>query len=356
MQYGIPASVLASLLLTGCSLLPDWSAQNSSASQAQSVTELKVPAGLSVAKKPSQYDIPAVPNAPVSDAELKSPMQVLALATNSRVEEEEKEARIWFERSEFTGELLPYLQKSIQTFATEKNIDIKQKDDQGLVFESGWVTRSEEEGWWWWKQMVEKEQSRFLLVLEPKSHGRSIGVRSQLLEHRYLDDESRQLTPIAQKREEVYFLNRYIDQVATIELAQIKLKKSQLAKVNLTTGFDADGNAVMLTSQNIDQTWSQLEMLFEQNGFAVTDLNRTSYTYYLSYKQPETGFWDSLWGAEEAMQLPLAEADYQLVLKKHELGTALSWRDSEGKVLSAELVNSLHQALLPMIKKAGLEL
>ncbi|WP_337840313.1 outer membrane protein assembly factor BamC [Rheinheimera sp.] len=356
MQYGIPASLLASLLLTGCSLMPDWSAQNTTASQAQAVSDLKVPDGLSPAKKPSQYDIPPAPNAPVSEAELKSPMQVLALATNSRVEEEEKEARVWFERSEFTGELLPYLQQSIRTFGAEKNIEITQKDDQGLVFETGWVTRTEEEGWWWWKQMVDKEQSRFLLILDPKSHGRSIGVRSQLLEHRYLNDESRQLTPIAQKREEVYFLNRYIDQVATIELEQIKRKKAQLVKVNLTTGFDAEGNAVMLTSQNLDQTWLQLEVLFEQNGFTVTDLNRTSYTYYLSYKQPETGFWDSLWGAEEATQLPLSEGDYQLVLKKHELGTSLSWRDSEGKVLSAELVNSLHQALLPMIQKAGLEL
>lgn len=354
MQYWIPASLVASLFISGCSLFPDDVVEQAPA-EAKPVAELKVPAGLSAAKRPAQFDIPAAPNAPVTEVELKSPMQVLALATNSRVEEEEKEARIWFERSEFTGELLPYLRKNVQDFGAEKQIEITQKDQDALVFETGWVSRFEEEGFWLWKDMVEKEQSRFLVVLEPKTHGRSVGVRVQLLEHRFIDNNAK-LSAIAQKREEVYFLNRLVDKVATVELAQIKLKKAQSRQITLTTGFDAEGNAAMLTGQPIDLAWSQLELMFEQNGFLVNDLDRTKYIFFLSYQQPDSGFWDSLWGTENSVVVPLAAGDYQLVLSKAEVGTRLSWRDSSGKVLTAEQITALHQALVQIIRKDNIEL
>jgi outer membrane protein assembly factor BamC len=354
-QYWIPASVIASLFISGCSLFPQVFPEQATAAQSRAVAELKVPAGLNSPKKPAQFDIPAAPNAPVTEVELKSPMQVLALATNSRVEEEEKEARIWFERSEFTGALLPYLQNNIQSFGTDKNISITQKDQQGLAFETGWVSRFEEEGFWLWKELVEKEQSRFLVTLEPKPHGRAVGMRVQLLEHRYIDNDKK-LSAIAQKREEVYFLNRLVDKVATVELAQIKQKKAQSRAVTLTTGFDDEGNAVMLTGQTLDQAWAQLELLFEPNGFVVNDLNRTDYIYYLTYEKPDTGFWDSLWGDEEQIELALESGDYQLALKKSVVGTSLQWRDSTGKALSPAQVTALYEGLVQLIKKDNIEL
>jgi outer membrane protein assembly factor BamC len=353
-QYWIPASLIASLFISGCSLFPEDVVEQSPV-ETKPLAELKVPAGLVAAKKPAQFDIPPAPNAPVTEVELKSPMQVLALATNSRVEEEEKEARIWFERSEFTGELLPYLKTNVLDFGKEKQIEITQKDQQGLVFETGWVSRFEEEGFWLWKDMVEKEQSRFLVVFEPKTHGRTVGLRVQLLEHRYIDKDTK-LSAIAQRREEVYFLNRLVDKVATVELAQIKQKKAQSRQITLTTGFDAEGNAAMITGQPIDAAWPQLELLFEQNGFVVNDLDRTKYTFFLTYQEPEAGFWDSLWGGEETIQVPLTPGDYQLVLTKSEVGTNLSWRDSAGKILSAEQISSLHQTLVQIIKRDSIEL
>lgn len=354
MQYWIPASLVASLFISGCSLFPDAVAEQGVA-EAKPVAELKVPAGLTAAKKPTQFDIPPAANVPVTEVELKSPMQVLALATNSRVEEEDKEARIWFERSEFTGELLPYLKKNVLDFGKEKQIEITQKDKDALVFETGWVSRFEEEGFWFWKSMVEKEQSRFLIVFEPKPHRRTVGVRVQLLEHRFIENDTK-LSAIAQKREEVYFLNRLIDKVATVELAQIKQKKAQLRQVTLTTGFDAEGNATMITGQSLDTAWSQLELMFEQNGFVVTDLDRTNSTFFLTYKKPETGFWDSLWSDDAVIAVPLTDGDYQLVLAKADIGTSLSWRDSAGKSLTADQVNALHQALVQIIKKENIEL
>jgi outer membrane protein assembly factor BamC len=353
-QYWIPASLVASLFISGCSLMPDLFTEQTKA-EAKPVTELKTPAGLAPAKRPAQFDIPPAPNAPQTEVELKSPMQVLALATNSRVEEEEKEARIWFERTEFTGDLLPYLQQNVKDFGNEKQIEITQKDQQGLQYETGWISRFEEEGFWFWKTQVEKEQSRFLIQFEPKPHGRTVALRVQLLDHRFTG-EQRQLSAIAQKREEVYFLNRLIDKVATVELAQIKKKKEQSRQITLTTGFDEQGNAAMLTGQPIDNAWAQLEQLFEQNGFTVNDLNRTSYTFFLSYKKPETGFWDSLWSSDKVIELPIAQGDYQLVLSKTDLGTTLSWRDSTGAILPAVKVNELHQALVEILKKNNIEL
>lgn len=353
MHYWIPGTVFATLLLSGCSL---WTApETTKAPAAPTVKELAVPTGLKAPRTPAQYDIPAKVASGVRGeaVELRAPMQVLAVATNARVEEDDKEVRVFFERNEFTGDLLPFLTSNITDFFTEQQIELNKTS--ATSWQSGWVSEYEETGWWWWKGESLTQQSRFKVEFEPRIHGRTVAVKVQLTEHKYADSDAR-ITPIAQRREEVHFLNRLIDKVATVELARIQEAKAKQPDVLLTRATNDKNEAVLLTTQPLEVAWTQLELLFEHLSLEVTDLNRTDYVYYVSYRKPEAGFWDALWGGEEQPVLPIAEGEYQLALSKTDKGTAIKWRDKEGNTLDQATIDAIYEVFVAAIRKSKVEL
>ncbi len=352
MHYWIPGAVAATLLLSGCSL---WPAAEKAAVDEQRIAELKIPAGLKAPKKPAQYDLPAKVAAGVTpeQLDLRAPMQVLAVATNARVEEEEKEARVWFERSEFTGDLMPYLQTNINSYFTKNTIEATQP--QAMQWQTGWVSSYQETGWWLWKGQELTQQSKFNVQLEPRSHGRTIAVQVKLLEHKYAD-ETQKLTPISQRREEVHFLNRIIDHIASVELAAIREAKAKLPDVLLTRAVNDKQEPVLLTTQPIDVAWSQLELLLEKVGLEVTDLNQSDYVYYVKYIKAEQGFWDSIWGDEDVPELPLTAGEYQLALSKTDKGTAIKIKDKDGKALDQTTLDAVYEVFAAAIRQGKLEL
>ncbi len=352
MHYWIPGAVAATLILSGCSL---WPAAEQKAVDEQRIAELQIPAGLKAPKKPAQYDLPATVAAGVTpdQLDLRAPIQVLAVATNARVEEEEREAKVWFERTEFTGDLMPFLQNNINGFFTKNNLKATHADQ--MNWQTDWVSEYQETGWWLWKGEELTQQSRFDVKLEPRSHGRTIAVQVHLLEHQYTDGQKK-LTPIAQRREEVHFLNRLIDHLATVELAAIREVKAKLPDVSLIRAVNDKQEAVMLTTQPIDVTWSQLELLFEQVGLEVADLNQSEYVYYLKYTKAERGFWDSIWGGEARPALPLTDGEYQMVLNKTDKGTSIKLRDKDGKAVDQATLDAVFDVFVAAIKEHKLEL
>ena len=352
MQQWVKGSVVASILLSGCSLMSTEQATDKTSES--EFTALKVPAGLDKPAAPGQFDIPPAKTPPVA-AEIRSPALVLATAASSRVDEGEKLARVWFDRNDFTGDLLPFLQQILRKQFTEQGIELTQTDTQGLSYTTGWITRSEEEGFWFWQSSEKTAQARFKLVFEPRPHGRSVSLTVSMLEHQYFSEQGR-LAGRAAQRQEVALLNQIIDRVGKEEIVIALANKSKVPDVSLEPGFDAAGNPVMLSSQSIDVVWSQLETVFDVLNFAVTDINRSVYTYYVSYEQPAQGFWGNLWGTEKPLLMPLAAGDYQWVLQRQGDGTALSLRDANGVVLAPQQVLDSYQPFVQAVQRAKVEL
>jgi len=352
-HYWISGSVLATLLLSGCSM---WTTpETTTTAEIKKVDELTIPKGLIAPKKPGQFDIPAVVAAgSLGDAvELKAPMQVLAVSTNARVEEDDKEVRVFFERNEFTGDLMPYLTTNLNNFFTQSNTVTTAAGDNS--WQTDWISQYEETGWWFWKSQELTQQSKFQVLLEPRVHGRTAALRVAMTQHKYSQPDQK-ITAIAQRREEVHFLNRMIDHLAMVELEKIRAAKANQPDVLLTRAVNEKDEAVLLTTQSIDVTWNQLELLFEQVSLTVTDLNRTEYVYYVNFTKPDAGFWGSIWGGEEQPELPIAEGEYQLHLSKTDKGTAIKWRDKDGTPLNQEQVYAIYDVFVAAIRKAKLEL
>lgn len=353
MQYWIPGTLVATVLLTGCSML--GFDETEKVVNETRIAELQIPQGLTAPRKPGQYDLPGqmAEGERGESLDLRPPVQILSLATNSSVDEDDKNVRVWFERSEFTGDLLPYLQTNIAAFMQDNQIAIESQ--QALELKTGWVNQYEETGFWFWKGQELTQQSQFVVTLEPKTHGRTVGVRVHLLSLKYQDPELK-LTPVAQRREEAHFLNRIIDHIATVELAAIRAAKAKLPDVQLTRVATSTGEPVLLTKQPIDTAWSQLEVLFETVSLEVTDLNRTEYRYFVKFTKPESGFWDGIWGSDTPEPLPLAEKEYQVQLSKSDQGTVIQLNDAEGKVLDAETMDAIYPILVEAIRLNKIEL
>lgn len=353
MHYWISGSVLATLLVSGCSM---WTTPETTKSvETKTINELAVPEGLTPPNKPGQFDIPpGVVSGAVGEAvELRAPMQVLAVSTNARVEEDDKEVRVFFERNEFTGDLMAHLKTNLTNFFALNDINVTEDGNNG--WQTDWVSQYEETGWWFWKSQELTQQTKFQVSLEPKVHGRTVGLHVTMLHHKYAQAEQ-SITTIAQRREEVHFLNRMIDHLATIEMDQIRAVKAKLPDVMLTRAINEKDEAILLTTQPIDVAWNQLELLFEQVSLTVTDLNRTEYVYYVNFAKPEAGFWGSIWGGDEKPVLPIAEGEYQLHLSKTDKGTAIKWRDKDGKPLNQEQVYAIYDVFVAAIRQAKLEL
>lgn len=351
MQHWVKSSLVASVLLSGCSLFSTQ--QPTQDESSKGVSSLKVPAGLAQPAQPAQFDIPDASTAQ-AETDTRSPALVLATASSSRVEEGDKLSRVWFDRNDYTGDLVPFLQQMLQAQFAEQGVTLD-ADDTGLVYTTGWISRSEEQGFWFWQSVQQTEQARFTIRIEPRPHGRSASMTVTMLEHQYFNEDAK-LVGRAAQRQEVALLNQIIDRIGKEEIIIAQANKAKAPDVALEPGMDANGNAALLSPQPIDVVWSQLEAVFTELNLEVTDMNRSAFTYYLNYTRQEPGLWSSIWGADEKPVLPVADGEYQLVLSRVAQQTAISLRDKDGAELTAETVLALHQPFVEAIRLARVEL
>ncbi|OEY71042.1 hypothetical protein BI198_10040 [Rheinheimera salexigens] len=331
-----------------------FASESSPDSNVTAVAELKVPTGLQQPAKPGQYDIPASKQTDTVISE-RSPALILATAASSRVEEGEKQAQVRFDRTDVTGDLVAFLQQMLQKQFAEQNVALTAVDDNNLVFTTDWISAYQEQGFWFWSSTSVVDRARYTVVLDPKPHGRSATLAVKMLEHEYFKPSAK-LSANDTHRQEISLLNSIIDRIGKEEIIITQLNRSKVPDVNLEPGLDKAGNAVLITPQTIDVTWSQLEILFEALNLTVTDKDRSKHTYFLRYEKANPSFWSSLWNSKKAPILPITEGEYQLVLAKHNTGTAMTLRDKDGEALSPETMLSLHQPFVEAIQMTKIEL
>lgn len=351
MHYLAKSSLALVFCLNGCSI---FSAEQQQDSNANMAAELKVPSGLQQPAKPGKFDIPANKTT-VSQVGDKPPVLVLATAASSRVEEGEKQARVRFDRTDVSGDLVEFLQRMIQTQFAEQNVALTAVDDKNLVFTTDWISAYQEEGFWLWSSNKLVDRARFTISLDPKQHGRSAHLSVKMLEHEYFNSKAK-LTANDSHREETALLNSLIDRISKEEIVLAQLNRNKVPEVNLEPGLDGAGNAIFITPQKIDVTWSQLETLFEVLNLEVTDRDRSKHTYFLRYTKAKPSFWSSLWNGKTVVELPLNEDEYQLVLAKYNTGTAITINDKAGKALNPEMLLDIYQPFVEAIKKTKVEL
>lgn len=351
MHYSATSCILASLLLSGCSMFSSPEVEQVSPGD----QVLKVPSHLMAPPQPAQYDIPVLDNNNVVEVDARAPGMVLTLSSSSRVDEGETRARVWFDRNDYSGDLVPFLQQTLTSHLEANDIGYTVDGDEPLVWLTDWISRYQQKGSWFWQSSERREQARYRITMEPRPHGRSASVLVEMVEHQYFQPDAKLLTT-AVKRKETVFLNDLIAAVGAIEFRQAQALRNRTVESNLKTGVDAQNQPALLSDQSLDVVWAQLDDLFAAVNLTVLDFNRSESTYYVRFEAPSRGMFSRMFGRNKMPVLPLQDDEYQVILGRVEQLTSISFRDKTGHPLTSDDVAALESPLLEAIEQSNLDI
>jgi outer membrane protein assembly factor BamC len=318
--------------------------------QQKEAIALKIPAGLD---KPKQVDTFFVSDeinheGPVGgDVDVRAPSLVLPIAASTRTESTSAEAKVWFDQVIDDEDLKSFILKALKGQLTTDNVELKQVDNEGLVFESDWYNKEVETGTWPFKSIAVSESIRYRYTLESKSHGRSVALVVELFEYLKTDKAggSKVIDIIDQQRAEMNMLNQIIAQVDF--QYRLKQQENRLLRANQTfvsLGENASGEPAYIVEIDIELFWSNLPLFFEDYGFSITDLNETTKIYYVDYVKPESSLWDSIWGGSlQVIDLP--NGKYQFQLEKIAEKSVVTLYDAEGTALSEATLEKIFKVM-----------
>lgn len=313
---------------------------------------LKIPTGLSKPKQADTYFVTDKINheGPVGkNVDVRAPSLVLPVAASTRAENTSSMAKVWFDQVLEGESLQSFIVNALKGQLASDNVELKQLDDSGLVFESDWYNKETESGNWLFSSIVSTESIKFRYTLESKSHGRSIALVVELIDYMKTDQAggSKRIDIIDQQRAEMHMLNEIIAQVDF--QYRLKQRENRLLRANqkfVSLGENSAGEASYIVEIDVDLLWSNLPLFFENHGFTITDLNESTQIYYVDYQQPKAGFWDSIWG-DTTPVIALPDGKYQFQLEKSTTKSVVTIYDEEGTALNEVTLEKIFDVMEP---------
>ncbi len=313
---------------------------------------LKIPAGLAKPKQDDTYFVTDKINhkGPVGESvDVRAPSLVLPIAASTRTENTSAESKVWFDQVIEEEDLKTFVLKALKGQLAADNVELKQVDDAGLIYESDWYHKEVETGTWPFKSVAIAESISYRFILESKSHGRSVGLSVKLLDYMKTDQAggTKRIDIIDQQRAEMNMLNEIIAQVDF--QYRLKQQENRLLRANqnfVSLGENVSGEAAYIVEIDVDLLWANLPLFFEDHGFNITDLNESTKIYYVDYKMPETGFWASLWGDTRPV-VDLPNGKYQFQLEKVAEKSAVTIYDDQGNALSESTLEKIFNVMEP---------
>ena len=316
------------------------------------VSPIAIPENLVKPKQNEKFSVPLTEvEGPIGESvDIRAPSLVLPIAASTRVEGNDGEAKVWFDKILEDKDLLGLIRNVVEQKAKQDNVELQPVNTENTVFDSTWYTSKKEAGLWMFKEVEETEQVRFRYSLGSKPHGRSVSVEVDVIE--YLKTNSTgstsEMNSIDKHRAEMNLLNQIIGEV-DFKYREFK-RDTIIEKMNnnvLSIGMNSDNDKTYIVAMETDLLWSNLPQFFVEYGFTVTDLDESKKLYFVDFIKPGTGFWANIWG-DEKPQLNLPDGKYRFDLDHmSEDKTSLTLLDENGNPLSLETI----EELLPVMEK-----
>ncbi|GAP75638.1 outer membrane protein assembly factor BamC [Pseudoalteromonas ruthenica] len=352
MQYWIPKALMLSALvsLSGCGI---FTSEAHHPRNYRTNEPVVAPEGLDAPRQDPTYkmDVARYDNSEQAKA-TKPPMQIMPLAEGSWLDENEKLARVYFDKNEGIEDLDEFIWHAIEGVLSDYNTQAVSADKLIGTVETDWFSIVRvEEGWLWDDEIVAEQRYKF--IIEEKDHQRTAALRAEMVDYRS-DDVP--LTPLLQQRLETRALNAVISEF-DYRYRQLKVElRQRQGIISLDMGFDNKGNAALVTEQAYNVVFERFAGFLERLQFTIVEVDVDSGRIIADYTKPEASVWDSIWG-EEAMQLPLEDGQYQILMSTtREGGTSITWMDKEGEVLQPGTMNDLQQALVQALRTRGIQI
>ncbi len=361
--------VIAGLVTTvaGCSMFSDSEERVVSEDhlylEAVEAQVISVPQGFEAPSGSEDFYMPKEPAAgPLGeDLDIQAPTQLLALASGSRLDEQNRTSMIWLDQSEVVNNLSKFTWEAIKGYLTGQKVTGSNFDENSTTVETGWVTHVKESSFWSWGTSDVVTNYKYKMALTMRPHGKTAAVSVELSGHQ-LDGQDvplSSLTTEQRQRAEIGFLNEFVYHFQILQELRIdKAKRTGSKIITLTTANDADGSPVFHSIKSVDTVWVEMRVLLEGIGFTIDDVDRSVRKLFISYQKPDVGFWDSLWGNSDIPELELTPGEYVIKvtdgIKPGESFVILSDKDEQR--LPANNYQAISTQLVDMAKKLGLEL
>ncbi|SEL05350.1 Beta-barrel assembly machine subunit BamC [Colwellia chukchiensis] len=342
---------LLSVAITGCSAVNNKRAVGDfDYAQQQQAPALKIPAGLQKPKTSDTYFVSDQINhqGPIgADVDVRAPSLVLPIAASTRAENNSAAARVWFDQVLDNEDLKTFISQAMKSQLASDNVELRQVDSEGFVYESDWYHHDAEIGTWPFKDMVRIESMRFRFTLESKAHGRSVALAVELIDYQKGQQAgtSKDIDIIDQQRAEMNMLNEVIAQVDY--QYRLKQQENRLMRANqlfVNLGENSAGEAAYIVEIDADLLWANLPLFFEDHGFTISDLNESTKIYYVDYQRPEASFWQSIWG-ENPPVIDLSNGKYQFQVTANEGRSIVTLYDEQGVALSADTLQKIFEVM-----------
>ena len=351
MNRSIISLSLICLAITGCSTVSKKSAIGDFdyASKDEAST-LVIPQSLAQPNYKNDFVINNNINhkGPVGEqVDVRAPSLVLPIASASRIENDNEQAKIWFDKVLEDKDLQVFVYQAIVDELASQQATLSEVDADKLMYQTSWITVTKESGWLV-TSIDETVRMKFNVQLETKPHGRSVAAIVGLADYAKTDEsgETSEIDLIDKHRLEIAMLNQVVSQVDFKYRSfqrdnQLLRAKQQLVSIEQ----DDTGQASYLVEMESDMLWSNMPILFSKYGFDVNDLNESKQVYYVTYKKLETSVWDSLWGDDAPVIGNLAEGKYQFHLSAQDNSTLVTLKDEAGNALSKSQLETMFDAM-----------
>ncbi len=248
---------------------------------------------LELQKAKYKYKIPELnvpPNAVLGkEVGIRPPLQVIAAAPGSRVEEGLRESKIYFDAIDGVTDLKmsiwTHLLRVVDGFDTPYEVD----EEQGLIRIENFrhlVSSTRKPGMLNMvaNNRIETESEQTIeLRLTMANHGRSGELEAKVISPILLVDGKQQKLPMN-------FVRSFEAEIINdVSIAMERTFRSDSAAftqsvVDIQLGKTENGNAAFTLVGDFNSVWVLLPEVFEQLNFVVDDLNQSEGMYYVSYE------------------------------------------------------------------------
>jgi outer membrane protein assembly factor BamC len=284
---------------------------------------------------------------------LRPPQQVLTLATGSWVEQNDKLARVFFDKNDGIEDLTSFIWQAVDGVIGEEQTGYDSLDKEKGIAVTNWYSVIAPSSKWFWQEETSPSQQKYKFTVAQSEHQRTASLQAELVDYK---SDSVDLTDLLKQQLEVRALNQVVaefDYQYRVFLVELRKQQGELA---LDVGFDPKGNVAMIAPQSANVAIVNLSNVLERLNFTIIKIDSEENELHVRYEKPEDSVWDSIWG-DEIVTLPIADGDYRLkVSVLSDSQSSVTWRDNNAELLSAELLSQLQQSLTKAIANKGLSI
>ncbi|HLV48408.1 MAG TPA: outer membrane protein assembly factor BamC [Aliidiomarina sp.] len=291
-----------------------------------------------------------------SEIGIRPPLQVIAAAPGSRIEEGRRESIIYFDAIDGVNNLKASIWAHLLTMVEEFDTPYEADEEQGVIrierfrhLESS-IRRPGFTNLFANKRIKSESEQSVELRLTMASHGRSGELEAKVIEPAYFYDGEPQKLPMNFTRSfEAKLLN-------DLSIAMERTYRTDRAvftqeDIEVLVGQTESGNAAFTLEAEFNSIWVLLPGVFEQLNFVVDDLNQSEGMYYVSYEPFGKRRWYhalAFWKKKQVGELDLANGT-ELIFGVDEVnGTVYLTPQIDGDTLPQETL----EQWLPMVADA----